>query len=153
MHPVLRVFLPGHVKETQELFTTSSSQIMLPAASLSITQALKLSLLFQFSISEIWFEFYIFLKSLINLFKILSLFRCSQFFHEIKFEKKYTFSITKNDNCFILCRSLPRHAHSHHDLRQETDSETESDTGLAPVAQERAGSTRRPLYTSELWNR
>ena len=52
-------------------------------------------------------------------------------------------------------RSLPRHAHSHHDLRPddtETDSEL-SDTGPAPIPRGgSAHSSRRALYTAELFS-
>ena len=48
-------------------------------------------------------------------------------------------------------RSVPRHAHSHHDLRPETDTESESDS--SHLRGDRVGSGRRTLYTAELWSR
>ena len=47
---------------------------------------------------------------------------------------------------------LLRHAHSHHDLRPESDSDTDSDASNH-LRTERSGSGRRPLYTAELWSR
>merc|ERR1719323_2725918 len=51
-------------------------------------------------------------------------------------------------------RSLPRHAHSHHDLRDDTETESELELSDAPVLT-RAGSahsSRKALYTAELFS-
>ena len=50
-------------------------------------------------------------------------------------------------------RSLPRHAHSHHDLRDETETESEmSDSGPGLARGGSAHSSRRALYTAELFS-
>jgi len=53
-------------------------------------------------------------------------------------------------------RSLPRHAHSHHDLRDDTETESElSEGGGGPAPLTRSGSahsSRRALYTAELFS-
>ena len=50
-------------------------------------------------------------------------------------------------------RSLPRHAHSHHDLRDDTETESEmSDSGPAINRGGSAHSSRRALYTAELFS-
>ena len=51
-------------------------------------------------------------------------------------------------------RSLPRHAHSHHDLRDDTETDSEM-SDAAPVPAHRGGSahsSRRALYTAELFS-